>query len=65
MTVASPLKSKLENILEKPFFEVEMARVEMMKAQPGKASIVPVALLAIYGTAFTAFCGYWAVKYIF
>jgi len=62
MTAESGLKSWLENVLEKPFLEAELARVEMTKVQPGEENMVPVVLLSLYAAGYTAFCSYWAVK---
>lgn len=59
MSNSSAFKTWLEKTLEKPFFEAEMARAEMTRAQPGEESMTPVMLLAVYAVGFAAFCSYW------
>jgi len=65
MSAALAIKSWMENVLEKPFLEAEMARAEIMKARPGEENMVAVVWLTIYAAGYLASCTYWAAKYLF
>ncbi len=64
MVAQSTSANWFKNVLEIPFFEAEMARVEMTKVNPGEESMLPVTLLAIYGVGFAVLCSYSVVNYL-
>jgi hypothetical protein len=64
MTANLAKENWYEKTLEKPFFEAEMARVDITKARPGEENTFSLVLLTCYSVVFGIFCSYSAIKYL-